>query len=69
MNELPTISKLEGAIRENANSRTIMAWLQYQEKELAYKLKKTRDANDFRFIQGQLNILDNLIELLTKAVS
>ena len=67
--ELTNKQKLEAAMRENPNFRTLGAWLQYQEKEIVYQLKNVQKDSDFRFIQGKLKILDELQDLLTKATS
>ena len=64
---VPTRGKLEAAMKENPNQRTIMAWLQYRNAELIYQLKKQIDDN--RFTQGQSLVVDDLIALLTKDVS
>ena len=63
---VPTKAKLEAKLKEHPNDRTIMAWLKYQERELSYKLKKTTTTDDFRFTQGQLLVLDDLILRHTK---
>jgi len=67
--ELSTKQKLQSAMRDNPNPRTIMAYLKYEEKEASFQLKRVAQEKDFRYIQGKLAILDELIDLLTKAVS
>ena len=64
---IPTRAKLEAAMKENPNQRTIMAWLQHRDSELTYVVKRQKE--DIRFTQGQLLVLDDLIALLKKDVS
>ena len=66
--ELTQLQKLNRAIQEQPNMRTLKALLEYEQAELLQKLRKVKDTSDFRHVQGQLYKVDEYIELLTKVV-
>ena len=67
--EFTTQQKLKKKIEENCSPRAILQLLEHERTEAFDKLKKTKDESDFRFIQGQVYILDTYVELLSKVVS
>ena len=66
--ELTQEQKLNRAVTENPNMRTLMALMEYEQAELLQKLRKVKEESDFRHTQGQLHKVDQYIDLLRKVV-
>ena len=66
--ELTQLQKLQRAMQEQPNMRTLKALLEYEQAELLQQLRKTKDEVDFSHVQGQLYQVDKYVELLTKVV-
>lgn len=60
---------LEKEIKANPTPKKILDLLQLESFEYTDRLKAIKEEESFRFIQGQLNILDRYIELLKKVTS
>lgn len=60
---------LEQLFVKTRNPVTLLNLTKEAQKEVIGKLKIAPDANNFRFYQGQLAVLDEYIELLEKAIS
>ena len=60
---------LEDVAREKHNYHAVIPWhklekhLRKMEKQVVAKLRRAKDDTDFRFCQGQLDLLDKLMNL------
>ena len=64
---MPTLGKLEEAFRENPSVKSLLGLLEYDEAETLDRLRKNVKADDFRFTQGQLEVLAKYIRALSTA--
>jgi uncharacterized protein YehS (DUF1456 family) len=65
---METFNKLVSAAIENCNPNTLKRLLEYLKKEQEEVLKKSPDISVLRYTQGQNDITERLITLLSKVI-
>jgi hypothetical protein len=63
---MSSIVEIEKDVREHCSPKAITNWLHYQGREALLSLKKVVEPKDYRYQQGRLSVIDELLELLAK---